>query len=89
MTTGVILAQGLKIDWAQMPTYNTVMSVAAGAGLLMIVGFIRRLADPDRPLSAEGWAMGFGVVGVILAIPLYAAIRLVVREIVFPRLDRS
>lgn len=68
MTTGVILAQGLEIDWAQMPTYNTVMSVAAGAGLLMIVGFIRRLADPDRPLSAEGWAMGFGVVGVILAL---------------------
>ncbi|WP_026929456.1 DUF981 family protein [Glycomyces tenuis] len=68
MATGEIVAQGLKIDWAQMPTYNTVMSVAAGAGLLMVVGLMRRLGDADRPLAAEGWAMGFGVVGAVLAV---------------------
>ncbi|HEU5128426.1 MAG TPA: DUF981 domain-containing protein [Glycomyces sp.] len=68
MTTGEIVAQGLKIDWAQMPTYNTVMSVAAGAGLLMIVGLLRGLGDRGRTLNAEGWAMGFGVVGTILAL---------------------
>lgn len=68
MATGEIVAQGLKIDWAHMPTYNTVMAVAAGAGLLMVVGFMRRLGDPERPLGAEGWAMGFGTVGAILAL---------------------
>jgi predicted PurR-regulated permease PerM len=31
----------------------------------------------------------FGVVGVILAIPFYASIRLIIRELVFPRLDES
>lgn len=68
MDTGEIVAQGLKIDWAQMPTYNTVMSVAAGAGLLMVVGLMRRLGDPDRPLGAEGRAMGFAVVGAVLTL---------------------
>ncbi|GAB3221800.1 DUF981 domain-containing protein [Glycomyces halotolerans] len=68
MDTGELLAQGLTIDWAQMPTYNTVMSVAAGAGLLMVVGLIRRVGDGDRVLDAEGWAMGLGTVGAILAV---------------------
>lgn len=62
------VAQGLKIDWAQMPTYNTIMSVAAGAGLLLVVAFARRANDPDRPLGAEGWAMAFGVLGTILTL---------------------
>ncbi|WP_030144352.1 DUF981 family protein [Glycomyces sp. NRRL B-16210] len=62
------IAAGLKIDWAQMPTYNTIMSVAAGAGLLLVVGFARRLADPGRALNAEGWSMAFGVLGTILTL---------------------
>ncbi|GAB3644961.1 DUF981 domain-containing protein [Glycomyces tarimensis] len=68
MDTEETIAQGLTIDWAQMPTYNTIMSVAAGAGLLMVVAFIRRVGEPERPLNAEGWAMGFGVTGAILAV---------------------
>lgn len=60
--------QGLTVDWAHMPTCNTVMAVAAGAGLLMVVGFMRRLGDPERPPGAAGRAMGFGTVGAILAL---------------------
>ncbi|MEU0519377.1 hypothetical protein [Streptosporangium sp. NPDC006007] len=38
---GVIVARlvqaapELKIDWTKMPTYNTIMAVAAGVGLLL------------------------------------------------------
>ena len=32
-------AQKLIIDWTQMPTYNTIMSVAAGAGIMSLVSF--------------------------------------------------
>jgi len=28
----MLAADGLKIDWDRMPTYNTIMSVAAGEG---------------------------------------------------------
>ncbi|MCD0442432.1 DUF981 domain-containing protein [Glycomyces sp. A-F 0318] len=68
MDVETAVAQGLKIDWAQMPTYNTIMSVAAGAGLLLVVAFARRVNDTDRPLGAEGWAMAFGVLGTILTL---------------------
>jgi uncharacterized membrane protein len=50
-----------------MPTYNTVMAVAAGAGLVMLVLFGRELLrDPGRVIP-ESWALAFGVVGAILA----------------------
>ncbi|WP_019630578.1 DUF981 family protein [Actinomadura atramentaria] len=61
-------AAPLRIDWAHMPTYNTVMAVAAGAGLLMVVGCGARLRTPERELHTEGWALGFGVVGLILTL---------------------
>ncbi|GIG66629.1 DUF981 family protein [Phytomonospora endophytica] len=61
-----MLAEGLKIDWASMPTYNTVMAVAAGAGLLLVAAFGRRLADTETALPVEGFALAFGVVGAIL-----------------------
>ncbi|UVI35402.1 DUF981 family protein [Brevibacterium spongiae] len=32
------------IDWASMPTYNTIMSIAVGAGLLAVVLFYRELS---------------------------------------------
>lgn len=57
--------EGLTIDWTQMPTYNTIMSVAAGAALLGIVWFGRSLLK-GQPLNAEGWALSFGVTGGIL-----------------------
>ena len=39
----MVAAEGLVIDWAQMPTYNTVMSVAVGAGLILLVMLGREL----------------------------------------------
>lgn len=54
------------IDWATMPTYNTIMSIAVGAGLLAIVVFYRELSraavaggSPDVDPSAKSrWRGG-------------------------------
>jgi uncharacterized membrane protein len=63
----MVPAQGhLTIDWANMPTYNTIMSVAVGAGLLSLVWFGRSLLHDARTTSADGWALTFGVLGGIL-----------------------
>lgn len=56
---------GLVIDWTQMPTYNTIMSVAAGAGLLSLLMFARDLRRNDE-VHLDGWALAFAVPGVIL-----------------------
>ncbi|MEV6124158.1 MULTISPECIES: DUF981 domain-containing protein [unclassified Streptomyces] len=56
---------GLKIDWTRMPTYNTIMSLAAGAGLLLVVALGFRLVNGHTILS-ESWALAFGVLGIIL-----------------------
>lgn len=56
---------GLKIKWAEMPTYNTLMAVAAGCGLLLVVALGYRLVK-GRPTVADGWALAFGVLGLIL-----------------------
>ncbi|CAM3288971.1 DUF981 family protein [Stackebrandtia soli] len=48
-----------------MPTYNTIMAVAAGAGLMSVVGFGRRLWM-NREYSAEGYALSFAILGFIL-----------------------
>jgi len=45
-------AGGLVIDWTQMPTYNTIMSIAAGGALLSLAYFARDLkTDPDLHLE--------------------------------------
>lgn len=65
-----IPTEALKIDWANMPTYNTIMSVAAGAGLIALVIFARDLFNARRaesPLNTDGWAIAFGVLGLILS----------------------
>ncbi|GAA1871650.1 DUF981 family protein [Brevibacterium marinum] len=63
------------IDWAAMPTYNTIMSVAVGAGLLAVVLLfmdLRKASGVDeaserrRQLSTDGWAIAFGVLGLLL-----------------------
>lgn len=59
---------GLTIDWTQMPTYNTIMAVATGAGLLLVVRFGRKIASVPQALSAEGYAMAFAVLGFILTV---------------------
>ena len=59
-------AEGLVIDWAQMPTYNTVMSVAVGAGLILLVLLGRELLRAPGKVVVEGWSLAFGVLGAIL-----------------------
>lgn len=61
----LLIAGKLIIDWTQMPTYNTIMSVAAGAGLISIVYFVREAAA-NRDLRPEAWSIAFGVPGFIL-----------------------
>src|SRR5699024_3915324 len=56
----------LVIDWASMPTYNTIMAVAAGAGLILLVQFGRELLKDPASVTPDGWALGFGVPGVVL-----------------------
>ncbi|MFB7913507.1 DUF981 domain-containing protein [Streptomyces sp. NPDC056061] len=61
-----LAASGLKIDWTRMPTYNTIMSVAAGAGLLLVVALGRQLLAPGRITTSDGWALAFGALGFTL-----------------------
>lgn len=56
--------EGLTIDWAEMPTYNTIMAVAAGVALVGLVWFAREVFK-ERAQST-GWALNFGVLGFIL-----------------------
>ncbi|WP_300682108.1 DUF981 family protein [Nocardioides sp.] len=49
-----------------MPTYNTIMAVAVGAGLLGLVMLGRQLRRDPADVSAEGYAVNFGILGVIL-----------------------
>jgi uncharacterized membrane protein len=60
-------AGGLVIDWTQMPTYNTIMSLAAGAGLILIVLLGRSLVSREK-FAAESWALAAGVLGFILTV---------------------
>lgn len=63
----------MKIDWAAMPTYNTIMSVAAGAALIALVSLGRdllraRVAEGERRqgLQTDGWAVALGILGLVL-----------------------
>jgi len=55
----------LIIDWTQMPTYNTIMSVAAGSALTSLVYFVRALGR-EKDIELESWALAFSVPGFIL-----------------------
>ena len=55
----------MKLDWIHIPMYNTLMSVAAGVGLLLLVMFGRDILSRRR-FSAQGYSLAFGVLGVIL-----------------------
>ncbi|MBB4958477.1 DUF981 family protein [Micromonospora polyrhachis] len=63
--TGLLAQDGLKINWVEMPTYNTVMALAAGVGLVLVVAFGWQVVN-HKPIVAEGWAAAFAVLGVIL-----------------------
>ena len=60
-------AGGLVIDWTQMPTYNTIMSVSAGAALISLVLFVRALVK-EKEIQLDSWALAFGVPGFILTV---------------------
>ncbi len=62
-----IVSAALVIDWTQMPTYNTIMSVAAGAGLMSVMWLGRGL-QRGEPVRLEGYAVTFLVLGAILTI---------------------
>lgn len=57
----------MKIDWAHMPTYNTVMALAAGAGLLLVVALGYQLRG-TKPVPLAGYALAYGVLGAILTL---------------------
>ena len=55
----------MKIDWIHTPVYNTLMAVAAGVGLLLLVTLGRTLFLRRR-FSSDGYSLALGVLGVIL-----------------------
>ncbi len=55
------------IAWETLPTYNTIMAIAVGAGLLALVLFYRAVTKDRENMSFDGWALNFGVLGTILA----------------------
>lgn len=61
-------ADGLVIPWKEMPTYNTIMAVAGGAVLLLLIGFFRQLLTNHKNISTDGYALAFAVLGLILTI---------------------
>jgi len=63
----IVAAGGLKVPWTQTPMYNTLMSVAAGVGLLLVVLLGREIYS-GRVIVPEGWSAAFGVLGVILTL---------------------
>ena len=53
------------MDWSQLITYNTIMSIAAGGALLTLVWFGRSLLKGEK-LDMRSWSLAFAVPGVIL-----------------------
>lgn len=66
-SASLLAAAALKVPWSRTPMFNTLMSVAAGVGLLLIVALGREIYL-RRPILAEGWSIAFGVLGVLLTI---------------------
>lgn len=65
--SALLAASSLKVPWGQTPMYNTIMSVAAGAALLLVVALGYFLYQ-RKPILAEGWAAAFVALGAILTI---------------------
>lgn len=59
-----MLAQ--TIDWENLPTYNTIMALAAGAGLYLIAKLGREVLDDPTEVSVPGYSIAFGILGFIL-----------------------
>lgn len=59
-----VVAAGLKVPWTTVPMYNTIMGLAAGVGLLLLVWFGADVLR-HRPIEFDGWILAFGIVGLI------------------------
>lgn len=57
----------LIIDWANLPTYNTIMALLTGVALISIANFLQSLVL-KKAIKFQGWSILFGVLGSILAI---------------------
>lgn len=57
----------MVIDWSVTAVYNTIMAVSTGIGLLLILQFGSHLVK-GKVGQLEGWAIGFGIPGIILTI---------------------
>lgn len=57
----------MVIDWSVTALYNTIMSIATGVSLLLIVRFFSHLAK-EKVGQLEGWALGFAIPGFILTL---------------------
>ena len=55
----------LIIDWAQLPTYNTIMALLVGVSLISLAKVGKELAANQVP-NPKGWSINFGVLGLIL-----------------------
>lgn len=55
------------MPWSQTQVYNTIMAVAVGVSLFLLVSFLAKLQDGSLK-KIEGWIMGFIVPGFILLI---------------------
>ncbi|KGF20937.1 DUF981 domain-containing protein [Corynebacterium tuscaniense] len=53
------------IDWSNMPTYNTIMALAVGAGLIAVAMFFRDFRN-GKLEGVEGYALTFGALALIL-----------------------
>jgi len=59
------MEQGLVINWENLPTYNTIMALAAGAALISLAKMVKDLLEKKR-INPLGWAINLGVLGLIL-----------------------
>ncbi|WP_420451344.1 DUF981 family protein [Ilumatobacter sp.] len=60
------LVAQLTIDWENLPTYNTIMAVAAGAGLYLVARLGRELLSDPREVSVDGYSVAFGILAFTL-----------------------
>ena len=57
----------MVIQWSLSALYNTIMSVAAGVALLLVVKFFSDLYK-SKIGQLEGWSLGFAIPGFILTL---------------------
>lgn len=57
----------MHIDWSTTQVYNTLMAVATGVALLMLLRFAG-LISQGKQVHLDGWAIGFAVPGFILTL---------------------